>query len=153
VLNDRARSLRVREREDADDAFIARLSALAFGEYARGAGESTLHLAHAHRTFIAELSGRAVALAVVRGFGQRRAELLAIAVDESARGIGVGRTLLAHVEGALARAGSNELTLHTAEVNSSALDLFVKRGFTSEQRLPRFYRGVYAAWAMRKRIA
>ena len=146
-------SLRVRALQSADDAFIARLSAAAFGEYAGGAGESTLQMAHAHRTFIAELSGKTVAFAVVRGFGNHRAELLAIAVDEPARGVGIGKALLAHVENALARAGTNELTLHTAEANSSALDLFVKRGFVSEQRLTRFYRGVYPAWAMRKRIA
>jgi len=146
-------SLRVRALRDGDDAFIARLSASAFGEYAGGASESTLRMAHAHRTFVVERAGAAVAFAIVRGVGSQRAELLAIAVNETERGIGIGKMLLAHIESVLARAGTNELTLHTAEANSSALDLFVKRGFASERRLARFYRGVYPALAMRKRIA
>ncbi len=146
-------SLRVRFRTEADDAFIAQLSAVAFGEYAPGAGVSTLRMAYAGRTWVALLDGEPVGFAVVHGFGKARAELGAVAVEERARGRGVGSTLLTHVEHALARSGTRELTLHTADANASALDLFVKRGFANVQRLPRFYRGVYDAWAMRKRIA
>ena len=143
----------MRLRGEADDAFIARLSAVAFGEYAPRARVSTLRMAYAGRTWVALLDGQPVGFAIVHGFGAPQAELGAVAVEEQARGRGVGSALLAHVEQALARAGTRELTLHTAEANSSALDLFVKRGFTNVQRRPRFYRGVYDAWAMRKRIA
>jgi ribosomal protein S18 acetylase RimI-like enzyme len=153
VLGSAQLLIRVRARTAADDAFIERLSALAFGEFSRNAGHSTLQMARAGTTWVAERAGSAVGFAVVRAVGAFQAELCAIAVEEHARGLGVGGALLAQIERALARAGTNELTLHTADANASALDLFSKRGFRTEQRLPRFYRGVYDAWAMRKRIA
>ena len=136
----------------ADDSFIERLSALAFAEYSRDPVHSTLQMARAGTTWIAERANRKVGFAVVRGVGEFRAELCAIAVAEHARGLGVGRALLAQVERALARAGTSELGLHTADANASALELFSKRGFRIERRLPRFYRGVYDAWAMRKSL-
>ncbi len=80
------------------------------------------------------------------------AELCAIAVDEHARGQGVGAALLAGLERALAAEGVRELSLHTAQANLSAIDLFLKQGFRIERRLPRFYRGVFDACAMRKRV-
>lgn len=137
----------------ADDPFIERLSAQAFAEFSRAPGVSTLQMARAGTTWIAERENSPVGFAVVRGTGGSRAELCAIAVEEAARGLGVARFLLCTIERALARAGTGELTLHTADANSSALELFSKRGFRTEQRLPRFYRGVYDAWAMTKRIA
>jgi ribosomal protein S18 acetylase RimI-like enzyme len=143
---------RVRARKAADDSFIERLSALAFAEFSTDPGHSTLHMARAGRTWVAERGNLAVGFAVVRATGAFRAELCAIAVEEHARGLGVAAALLARIERALARAGTNELTLHTAEANASALDLFSKRGFHPERRLPRFYRGMYDAWAMRKSI-
>jgi ribosomal protein S18 acetylase RimI-like enzyme len=142
----------VRARSVEDDQFIERLSSLAFAEFSRHPGHSTLHMARAGTTWIAERGGAKVGFAVVQGVGAFRAELCAIAVEEHARGLGVGGALLAQVERALARAGTNELGLHTADANASALELFSKRGFRTEQRLPRFYRGVYDAWTMRKSI-
>lgn len=148
-----ASSIRVRARVEEDDELIVRLSASAFGEYAPGAGVSTLRMAQAGRAWVALLGDERVGFAIVDGTGERNAELVAIAVTEHARGRGVGKALLAFVERDLARAGTRELTLHTAEANASALELFVKRGFRSERLLPRFYRNVYPAWVMRKRIA
>jgi ribosomal protein S18 acetylase RimI-like enzyme len=145
--------IRVRPRTPADDLFIERLSVLAFAEFSRSAGYPTLQMARAGTTWVAERGGAAVGFAVVRGVGALQAELCAIAVEEHARGLGVAAALLARLERALMRAGTSELLLHTADANSSALELFSKRGFRAEQRLPRFYRGVYDAWAMRKRIA
>jgi ribosomal protein S18 acetylase RimI-like enzyme len=142
----------VRARIAADDSFIERLSALAFGEFSRNAGHATLRMARAGRTWVAERGDSPVGFAVVHGAGAFRAELCAIAVEEHARGLGVGAALLAQVERVLVREGTSELTLHTADANASALELFSKRGFRTEQRLPRFYRGVYDAWAMCKRL-
>lgn len=144
--------IRLRPREVADDAFIERLGELAFSEYSREAKHSTLHMARTGRTWIAEHAGARVGFAIVRPNGENRAELCAIAVAEHARGIGVGAALLVHIERELGRAGTSVLTLHTADANAAALDLFTKRGFRSERRLPRFYRGVYDAWEMHKHI-
>lgn len=145
--------MRVRASNAGDEPFIERLAAQAFTEYARYPGHSTLEMARSGRAWIVERAGSKLGFAVVRGSGAPRAELCAIAVDEAARGTGAGAALLERVERDLARAGTSELGLHTAEANASALDLFVKRGFAVERRLPRFYRGVFDACAMRKRIA
>jgi ribosomal protein S18 acetylase RimI-like enzyme len=145
--------IRLRPRETADDEFIQRLGELAFGEYSRDAKHSTLPMARSGQTWIAERGGAPVGFAIARDSGEACMELCAIAVEEHARGVGVGATLLAHVERELARAGTLVLTLHTAEANASALELFVKCGFRSDRRLPRYYRGVYDAWQMHKRIA
>jgi ribosomal protein S18 acetylase RimI-like enzyme len=153
VLGAAPPSIRVRQRNAADDPFIVRLSALAFAEFSRDPGHSTLHMARAGTTWVAERGDAQIGFAIVRGIGGSQAELCAIAVEEQARGLGVGAALLAHVERALVRAGTTEFTLHTAEANSSALELFTKSGFRTERRLPRFYRGVFDACAMRKRIA
>jgi ribosomal protein S18 acetylase RimI-like enzyme len=143
----------VRQRNDADDSFIAQLSASAFAEYSRHPGQSTLYMARAGMTWVAERSDEPVGFVIARRSGEASAELCAIAVDESARGLGVGKALLMRLERALVRAGTRELTLHTADANASALELFTKHGFLTQRRLPRFYRGVFDAWGMHKRIA
>ena len=143
----------IRARTAADDAFIERLSLLAFAEFSRDPGHSTLHMARVGTTWVAERGRSPVGFAVVRATGTACAELCAIAVEEHARGLGVGAALLTWLERALARVGTSELTLHTADANASALDLFSKRGFRAEELLPRFYRGVYDAWTMRKQLA
>jgi [ribosomal protein S18]-alanine N-acetyltransferase len=145
-------STRVRGRVAADDSFIERLSASAFAEYSRDPGHTTLEMARSGRTWVAERGGFPVAFATVRRITDSRAELCAIAVDEPARGLGVGAALLREVERSLARSGTSVLTLHTAEANSSALELFSKHGFRTEQRLPHYYRGVFDACRMRKRL-
>lgn len=142
----------VRSRRAEDDDFIVRLSRQAFAEFSTEPGSSTLRMARAGSTWVAEQNGAPVGFAVTRSTGPESAELCAIAVDEPARGVGVGGALLAKVEYALGRAGIGALTLHTSLTNSSALELFYKRGFRSDQRLPRFYRGVLDACVMHKRI-
>ena len=144
--------IRFRQRSPADDPFITELSALAFAEYSQSPGNSALHMVRAGTTWVAERGGTRVGFAIVHGVGNGQAELTAIAVAEHARGLGAGAALLAWVEREVARAGTTELTLHTAEANSAALELFSKRGFRTEQRLPKYYRGVFDACTMRKRL-
>jgi ribosomal protein S18 acetylase RimI-like enzyme len=143
----------VRARVAADDSFIERLSAAAFAEYSRDPGHSTLELARSGRTWVAERGGFSVGFATVRCLAGSRAELCAIAVDEPARGLGVGAALLCELERWLAGRGTSVLTLHTAEANSSALELFSKHGFRTERQLPRYYRRVFDACLMHKRLA
>ncbi len=114
---------------------------------------TTLGMARAGVTWLACRDEQPIGFAVVRPGELGHAELCAIAVEEHARGLGVGTALLAKVERVLALAGFSELTIHTAQANLSALELFLKHGFRVERRLPRFYRGVFDACALRKRIA
>ncbi len=143
--------LEFRQRRSDDDSFIARLAGRAFSEYDVDAGQNTLRWARAGNTWLAWRADRPVAFAICRLEGAG-AELAAIAVEESARGSGVGSALLAHLEGELGSVGMRELTLHTAHANLSALELFLKRGYRIERRLPRYYRGVFDACALRKAL-
>ena len=144
----------LRQREPADDTFIAKLAERAFDEYSLHPAGSTLRMARSGVTWLACRNDERLGFAVVRpgAAGATHAELCAIAVDEHARGLGVGTALLAKVERVLSLAGFSEITMHTAQANLSALALFLKLGFRVERRLPRFYRGVFDACALRKRI-
>jgi len=137
-----------------DDSFIARLAAQAFDEYSPYPAGSTLRMARTGVTWVACREQEPLGFVVVRpgSAGPTQAELCAIAVDEHARGTGIGTALLAKVERVLSLAGFSEITMHTAQANLSALELFLKHGFRVERRLPRFYRGVFDACALRKRI-
>ncbi|MES1175820.1 MAG: GNAT family N-acetyltransferase [Myxococcales bacterium] len=141
-----------RRRRPTDDAFIARLSVYAFGEYAKNPEWTTLEMAHRGTTWLAWNEERPVGFAIYEGAGSTHADLTAIAVEEGVRGSGVGSALLAHVERELAAAGTRELRLTTAVANVSALELFLKRGYRVIERLPRFYRGVFDACELGKLI-
>jgi len=142
----------LRARRPADDDFIVRLALRAFAEYSLDPGRGTLRMARAGTTWILERDLAPIGFAVALVGPNGSAELSAIAIDESERARGLGSALLGAVERELCRQGVRELTLHTAVANLSALQLFHKHGFSSERRLPRYYRGVFEACAMRKRL-
>jgi|SRR6478609_6595928 len=143
-------TLQVRQRQSGDDRFIGRLAAQAFAEYDGQPGVTMQRLIQRGTTWVAFRSDRPVGFATVVPLNQVSVDLCAIAVDEDARGVGIGRALLAHVELAALRAGLKEIRLHTAQSNLSALELFLKCGFRLERSMPRFYRGVYDACSLSK---
>lgn len=144
--------LMFQRRRAIDDPFIAGLSVRAFGEYNKNPEWTTLEMAHRSTTWLAWNAERPVGFAIFEGAGSVRANLTAIAVEEQARGSGVGSALLAQVERELGSAGTRELNLFTATANVSALELFLKRGFRVLRRVPRFYRGVFEACELGKRV-
>jgi len=103
-------------------------------------------------TWVAWRGDAPVGFACVHLLNQTSADLCAIAVEEEVRGLGIGRALLAHVELSVVRAGLREIRLHTAQSNLSGLELFLKCGFRLEERMPRFYRGMYDACALTKGV-
>jgi ribosomal protein S18 acetylase RimI-like enzyme len=78
-------------------------------------------------------------------------ELVAIAVVERERGRGVGSALLKAAEIRARAGGTPGITLHTAEANVAALELFTKRGFRVRRRLRRYYVGVFDACELVKK--
>ena len=145
-------SLRIRQRRSADDSFIARLATLAFGEYDLDAAATLRRLVQRGTTWVALRGDTPVGFVVVQPLTESSVDVCAIAVDEDERGRGIGRSLLAHVERAALGAGLKEVHLHTAQANMSALELFLRGGFRVTARMPRFYRGMYDACALVKRI-
>lgn len=145
-------SIQIRKRRSADDRFIASLFKRAFAEYDAQPALTMQRLIGGGTTWIACRAELPVGFAIVHPVSRELAELCAIAVEEEARGLGVGRALLSHVEQSVSQAGLKLLRLHTAHSNLSALELFLKWGFRVEEQLPRFYRGMYDACALLKRV-
>jgi len=143
-------SLQIHQRRNADDGFIVRLGLQVFAEYDGQAALTVQRLVKRGTTWVAWRGATPLGFACVHPRQQAGVELCAIAVDEEARGLGIGRALLAHVELATVSAGLNEVSLHTAQSNLSALELFLKCGFRLQRRLPRFYRGMYDACLLTK---
>lgn len=145
-------SLQVRPREATDDPFIAELSGQAFAEYTSRAGMNTLHMAQRLLTLVACRDGLPIGFACVEVLSSGVAALQAIAVGEEYRGRGMGRRLLAEAERVAAAHGARKLTLHTAQANVAAFELFAKNGYRVERRLRRYYRNVFDACWMTKRL-
>jgi len=145
-------SLLIRKRQSADDKDIVRLAVQAFAEFDAQPAATVQRLVQRGTTWVAWRGNSAVGFATVHPLNELTVDLCAIAVDEDARGVGIGRALLAHVELAATSAGLREIRLHTAQSNLSALELFLKCGFRLERRMPRFYRGVYDACTLAKSL-
>ena len=143
-------SLLIQQRRSADDRSICRLAVQAFAEYDAQAAATVQRLVQRGTTWVAWRGDTPVGFATVHPMPAGSVDLCAIAVDEDARGLGVGRALLAHLELAVVRAGLSEINLHTAQSNVAALELFLKCGFHVVRRMPRFYRGMYDACALFK---
>lgn len=145
-------SLQIRPREAGDDPFIVELSTQAFAEYASRAGMNTLRMAQRFITLVACRDGMRVGFASIEILSSGTAALQAIAVREAYRGRGMGRRLLAEAERVAAAHGARKLTLHTAQANVAAFELFAKNGYRIERRLRRYYRNVFDACWMSKRL-
>jgi len=143
-------SFQIRKRQSTDAPFIAALAARAFAEYDGQPALTMRRLTQRGTTWVAWRTDAPVGFAVVHPLDQFSLDLCAIAVEEDARGVGIGRALLAHVERMAVSAGLREIRLHTAQSNLSALELFLECGFRVQERMPRFYRGMYDACAMCK---
>lgn len=140
----------IRRAASGDAPFIERLSAEAFGEYARRAGSGTLAMLARTRaaTRVAELDRQRIGFSAL-AFEQDHAHLLAIAVERPWRGRGFGKQLLDDVIRHAARRVT-ALELVTADSNLEALHLFLRSGFRVVDRHPGYYgRGQTGLWLRR----
>jgi ribosomal protein S18 acetylase RimI-like enzyme len=74
-----------------------------------------------------------------QGAGQETAEIMAIAVDPSRQGHGVGRALMEALERKAREASIRRLILHTAIDNMTAKALFSRLGFSVAESRKGFY--------------
>lgn len=99
------------------------------------------HLANPRaRLRIAEGGGAVLGyhlLLLHRGSGQAR--LYSIAVDESARGLGLGRRLLKDAEAQARAAGRHGLRLEVRQDNAAANALYLAAGYRQLAALPAYY--------------
>ena len=81
------------------------------------------------RIIVAEQDGVAVGCCALVAVSAGELEVAKMAVDESARGLGIGRRILAHVVEVARGAGTRRLYLETNSTLAPALALYAKAGF------------------------
>jgi ribosomal protein S18 acetylase RimI-like enzyme len=130
----------VRRFAPNDSRFVAELAERAFAEYGGHPSRYTLRSIERSdtRTWLAVEAGVPVGMVVLELVGIR-ATILALAVVESARGRGIGRSLMQTAEREAQANGAERLSLCTADSNLAALDLFLRRGFRIVHRRPGYY--------------
>jgi putative acetyltransferase len=97
---------------------------------------SSDEVAPEHGAFvIARANGRAVGCGAVRRIDTATAEIKRMYVTPEARGQGLARKILAHLETEAIRIGVTRLVLETGERQVEAIALYLRAGF---ERIPRF---------------
>lgn len=98
---------------------------------------------------VARLDGRPVGCGCLKFHGEAPAEIKRLWVDRSARGLGVGRRLLAELEGHAARRGARTVRLDTNRSLVEAQALYRSAGYVE---VPRFNDEPYAHHWFEKRL-
>ncbi|MFB3828911.1 MAG: ribosomal protein S18-alanine N-acetyltransferase [Bryobacteraceae bacterium] len=96
--------------------------------------------------------GRRVAAYAVSSVREDTGEIISLAVDPQARGMGLGRALLAHTLGKLAQYGAARAELAVRPGNEAALALYKSVGFRRVGLVRRYYEDGGDAWLMRRRL-
>eukprot|EP01035_Chromulina_nebulosa_P018043 gene18043-23685_t len=68
-----------------------------------------------------------------------RGYIAMLAVNKNYRKRGIGTELIAMGIERMVKAGCDEITLETEEINKGALNLYVRLGFVKEEKLGRYY--------------
>lgn len=116
--------------DETFEAMVARIAA----DYAAG------HDPRRERAWIAEVDGEPVGSIFCVSAGEHTAKLRLLLVEPSARGLGVGSTLVDECVRFARRAGYREMVLFTHDVLSAARRVYQRAGFVldSEERKPAY---------------
>jgi GNAT superfamily N-acetyltransferase len=98
---------------------------------------------------VARLDGQAVGCGAVRTLDADISEIKRMWVDSAARGLGIGRSLLAALEGAAAELGCRTVRLDTAAYLTEALPLYLSAGYA---KIPAYNDNPYSAHWLEKRL-
>ena len=101
------------------------------------------------RFLLARMGTRALGCGAVRVLDADIAEIKRMWVDPAARGLGVGRTLLAALESAAAELGARTVRLDTAAELTEALALYLSSGY---REVAPYNENPYAAHWLEKRL-
>ena len=93
------------------------------------------------RFLLASRDGTTVGCGVLRRLDPRVAEIKRMWVDPAARGLGLGRRLLAQLEALAVRAGCQVIRLDTNGTLTEAIGLYERHGY---RRIPRYNDNPYA---------
>jgi ribosomal protein S18 acetylase RimI-like enzyme len=157
-----AQTLDIRPGSIRDEHFVRRLSSRVFsvyGDYGTLLPEWMVH--PAVMTYIGEESGGPVGFTMLGLYVPDRtrgyvADLLAIAVEPTAQGHGVGKQLLDHALATARTLGKHmpvkEIRLDVADTNTRGRALFESRGFELADEDHGYYQGGQRALRMRKKL-
>lgn len=101
---------------------------------------------------VAEQGARLAGFAIATYFDER-AHLMLFAVDRRRQRQGIGRALWAWLVETMHVAGISSVTLEVRARNTGARDFYRALGFSGEETLRGYYRGIEAAVRMECRIA
>jgi ribosomal protein S18 acetylase RimI-like enzyme len=106
-------------------------------------------------TWITEEDGQMTGFAIVewsKRTNETAAYIQTIEVAPEARGHGIGRELLGHIEGSSTLAGAAHIWLHVDAANASAIQLYESQGYRCEGRKENYYLLGGVAFIYRKRL-
>jgi ribosomal-protein-alanine acetyltransferase len=129
----------VRVARPDDIGRLVELERVAFGTEAWTPEMVAGELAGPHRRyFVVEAGGRVVGYAGVF-LGLDVAEVMTIAVEPAARGLGLGRRLMETLLDQARRGGLKQVVLEVAVDSAPAIGLYESLGFAQIGRRPRYY--------------
>ncbi|MBW1769229.1 MAG: GNAT family N-acetyltransferase [Deltaproteobacteria bacterium] len=143
----------------SDAAFIGQLSGKVFNIYGHYKNiVSRWFELGVTATLVALMDGKPAGFAMIGRLSNDRtmqhvSELLAIAVEQEKRRMGVGEMLIMEIEREAAELDVRRLFLHTATGNLSARRLFTRNGYSPCEIKRRFYPAGQDALMMSKEIA
>lgn len=148
-------SVRVRRARPADLPALLVLEQRAFATDRMSPRQFRYHLRHPrNRLLVAEMQDELLgaALLMLRR-GARSARLYSIAVAESARGRGIGRTLLRRCEREARAAGAERMVLEVRSDNEAALALYRTMGYQPFALRRQYYEDGADAIRLRKTLS
>jgi ribosomal protein S18 acetylase RimI-like enzyme len=89
---------------------------------------------------------------LLRRRGGRVGRIYSIAVATHARGSGLGRALLEHLEGLAHAHGLTEIRLEVRKDNTGAISLYQRAGYAVFGERPGYYEDGMDAWRMRRSL-
>jgi ribosomal protein S18 acetylase RimI-like enzyme len=145
--------LRVARPDDLDALVALENSCFATDRFSRRSYSRALCSPRAHLCVIEAGSGalQAAGLIFIRA-DSRAARLYSIASHPKARGLGLGRRMLAALEAAARKLGAREMRLEVSVRNKAALALYRESGYVETARVRQYYEDGADALRLTKRF-
>lgn len=147
--------VRLRPARAADLAALVALEQAVFSGDRMAARQFRHHIGSATGDLVVAV-GRDRALLgyalLLRRRGSRIGRIYSIAVSAQARGSGLGRALLEHLEGLAHAHGLTEIRLEVRKDNAGAISLYQRAGYAVFGERPGYYEDGMDAWRMRRSL-
>jgi [ribosomal protein S18]-alanine N-acetyltransferase len=152
------RDIHIREGLFSDEKFLCQLSGKVFSIYGPYQDMISRWLEmETTITLVALANGKTAGFVMFGSVNDGQdaptaAEILAIAVEPSLQGLGIGQMLMNAIERRAAATGEKRIFLHTAVGNITAQKLFAKNSYRPTEMKPHFYPRGQDALLMLKEI-